>query len=84
MPLAPPPGGKLEVKTLLFALPFTEQNLPGVRFLMSNPPSFPLDCGETRKVTALLFNPAITLPRGWGGGGGGGGEGAVITNDWCN
>ena len=39
-------GGKLEVKTLLFVLPFAIENLPGVRILMPGPnvktPSFPL------------------------------------------
>ena len=39
-------------------------------------PSFPLQCGDTQKVIALHFRPAIpTLPLGRGGGGGGGGSG---------
>ena len=48
-----PQGANNEVKTFLFALPFAVQNLPGVRILLSTP-SFPLHCGDTRKVTAPL------------------------------
>ena len=56
-----PQGANNEVKTLLFALPFAVQNLPGVRILLSTP-SFPLHCGDTRKVTALHFGPAFPYP----------------------
>ena len=40
-PPPPPQGGKLEVKTLLFAPPFTTEHLPGVSILMSKPCHIP-------------------------------------------
>ena len=45
---SPPPRGKLEVKTLLFAPPFTIENLSGVRILISNPVIFPALLGHLK------------------------------------
>ena len=55
--MSPTPGGKLEVKTLLFAPPFATENHHGVRILMSKPRHFP--CTEG---TLENFIPASPQP----------------------
>ena len=67
-----PPGGKLEV----FAPPFTIENLPGLRILMSKPCHFP--CTERileKQLPCYLTRISPTLPRVGGV--------AMITNGWC-
>ena len=65
-----PQGGKLEVKALLFAPPFTIEYLPGVRILCQNPVISPALRGHLSSAVARL---SPTLPRRWW---------AVVTNDW--
>ena len=56
--IEPHPRDKLEVKTMLFALPFAIVNLPGLRIFIKTP-SFPL-----KNVIAPHFSPAIpSLPH---------------------
>ena len=48
--ISPIPRGQTGDQTLLFALPFAIENLPGVRTLSNiKTPSFPLHCGDIRK-----------------------------------
>ena len=73
---APPPGDKLEVKVSLCPA-LRNGKSPWGKDPNVKTPSFPLYCGDSQKVTARHFSPAIPhpFPVGWGGGGGGGGNG---------
>ena len=66
--MSPTPRGKLEVKTLLFAPPFTIENLPGIRILMSKSCHIPLksNCPALQPIYHPPFPVCV-----WGGGGGG-------------
>ena len=47
--ISPTPRGQTRGQTLLFALPFAIENLPGVRILMSKPCRFPCTAGTLEK-----------------------------------
>ena len=57
---APPPANRLEVKTLLFDLPFAIENLPGVRIPKTL--SFPLHSQDIQKLSCSLAELSPTLP----------------------
>ena len=57
------PGDKLEVKAMLYALPFTIENLPGIRILLSKPRRFPCTVGTIKKLLpGTLARPRIPPP----------------------